>query len=146
MAEGHKPLFLLEFMFGESAEAALHVASDRLQAWAEAFEAWMVPSQRSRIGISESGSGNMPPQQTSRNKCGINLDRLWTWADAFDGPALQPITFFAQSQSQKFALLTYRRSRVVEQLGLGVNFVTSNRSFTYRCLCSGTAIQNLQLV
>jgi hypothetical protein len=82
----------------------------------------------------------------SRNKCGINLDRLWTWADAFDGPALQPITFFAQSQSQKFALLTYRRSRVVEQLGLGVNFVTSNRSFTYRCLCSGTAIQNLQLV
>lgn len=73
-------------------------------------------------------------------------DRLRTWAEAFDGPALQPITFFAQSQSQKFALLTYRRSRVVEQLGLGVNFVTSNRSFTYRCLCSGTAIQNLQLV
>jgi hypothetical protein len=73
-------------------------------------------------------------------------DRLLTWADAFDGPALQPITFFAQSQSQKFALLTYRRSRIVEQLGLGVNFVTSNRSFTYRCLCSGTAIQNLQLV
>lgn len=66
MAEGRKSLLLLEFMFGESAEAAsrnkcpaslssieqlgekrdkLGINLGRLQAWP--FEAWMAPSLRS---------------------------------------------------------------------------------------------------
>jgi len=63
MKEEHKYPLLLEYIFGENVETAQHSKGDRLQAWAEAFEAWMVPSHRSRVGISGSGSGNMPPQQ-----------------------------------------------------------------------------------
>ena len=50
MAEERKPLLLLEFMFGDSVEAA---------------------------------SRNKCPDKT-RDKPGINSDRLLTWADAFD--------------------------------------------------------------
>ena len=41
MAEERKPLLLLEFMFGESAEAAQRAAPDKLLTWAEAFDEWL---------------------------------------------------------------------------------------------------------
>jgi len=41
MNEEHKPPLLLEFLFGENAEAAQQGASGRLLVWARAFESWI---------------------------------------------------------------------------------------------------------